>query len=109
MSAKTPGAIQRDGTFLWQMDSPSGAGINLWSGKLSANNGYPQEHVERAAALFVAAPDLLAALKLARDYIESDLLNRQAAYAGYPHKWSTAQEDLSTVDRAIAKAEGSTS
>ena len=64
MSAElTPGPIGRKGLFLWQLDSPSGSGINLWSGQLSANNGYSPRHAEQAARLFVAAPDLAAALR----------------------------------------------
>lgn len=58
--ATTPGPIEREGTFMWQFDSQSGSGLNLWSGKLDANNGYSQEYALRAATLFEAAPDLLA-------------------------------------------------
>lgn len=65
------GPIQRKGTFLWQEDSPSGAGMNLWSGLLQANNGYPEEHALRAAALFEAASDLLEALTHAVEALEA--------------------------------------
>jgi predicted metal-dependent phosphoesterase TrpH len=47
--------------------------------------------------------ELLEALKLARDYIAAELAHRQEAYAGYPHKWSTEQEDLAAVDAVIQK------
>lgn len=57
------GPIQRKGTFLWQLDTPSGSGINLWSGSISPNNGYSREYAEKVAALFEAAPDLLEALR----------------------------------------------
>lgn len=48
--------------------------------------------------------ELLDALKLARDYVNSELLHRMEIYAGYPHKWAVEQEDLRTVDAAIARA-----
>lgn len=61
MTKAKPGPICRDDTYMWQLDEVSG--VNLWSGKLGANNGYPQEHALKAAALFEAAPDLLEALR----------------------------------------------
>jgi hypothetical protein len=81
-------AIGRQGSFLWQMDSPSGAGMNLWSGMLSPNNGYPEEHAIRAATLFEAAPDLLVAC--------------EAALMHIPEEWTAAR----ILRKAIAKATG---
>lgn len=58
-----PGPIQRDGTFLWQLDGHPTAPCNLWSGSISANNGYSREYAEKAATLFSAAEALLKAAK----------------------------------------------
>jgi len=62
--------------------------------------------LDRTAATILAAQSsriarLEEALKLAREYVAAELKQRQDAYAGYPHKWSTEQEDLSTVDAAL--------
>jgi hypothetical protein len=46
--------------------------------------------------------DILEVLQLGRDYIAAELSHRQDAYAGYPHKWSSEQEDLARVDAVIA-------
>lgn len=60
-----PGPIQRAGTFLYQLDRQDETGVNLWSGHISPNNGCRKEHAIKAATLFEAAPDLLAALECA--------------------------------------------
>lgn len=66
-----PGSIGRIGAFLYQLDDgtlENGLRINLWSGHLHPNNCYPPTHAERAAVLFEAAPDLLAALQRVMSY-----------------------------------------
>jgi hypothetical protein len=88
VSTITPGKILRDGTFLWQLDSPSGSGMNLWSGRLEKNNGYPLEHALRAAVLLEAAHDLLEALK------------------GVVRVADRNTDEFAAAHAAIAKAEG---
>ena len=56
------------------------------------------------AHLIAAAPDLLEALRISRDYVAADLEHRKQAFAGYPQKWETEERDLAAIDAAIAKA-----
>lgn len=58
------------------------------------------------AKLIAAAPDLLAALETARDYVAGELEYRKQAMAGYPDKWRTEEQDLAAIDAAISKARG---
>lgn len=58
------------------------------------------------ALLVAAAHDLLEALQIARDYVAADIENRKQAFAGYPQKWTTEEQDLAAIDAAIAKALG---
>lgn len=77
------------------------------SGPIAELPDWIPEHKEEERAnarLIAAAPELLEAIKLARDYVHAELIHRQDAYDGYPHKWSAELEDLAMVDRAIAKA-----
>lgn len=55
-------------------------------------------------SLISAAPDLLAALETARDYVAGELEYRKQAMAGYPDKWRSEEEDLASIDAALAKA-----
>lgn len=51
-------------SFLYQLDAPfNEGGINIWGGNLQANNCYDSTAATKAAKLFVAAEDMLAALK----------------------------------------------
>lgn len=61
-------------------------------------------YIEADANLIAAAPDLLEALETARDYVYSALVDRKAAFAGYPDKWRQEAEDLEAIDAVIAKA-----
>lgn len=61
MEVNQPIGLQ--GLTLYQLSNDTGNGINLWSGRLSANNGYPESYAYRAAQLFEAAPKLLGIAK----------------------------------------------
>ena len=61
------------------------------------------DEAEENAKLCAAAPELLEALQLARDYISGELLDKQVSLAGYPHKWKGEEDDLALIDAAIAK------
>lgn len=65
---------------------------------------YHEPEQQANARLIAAAPDLLAALETARDYVAGELEYRKQAMAGYPDKWRTEEEDLASIDAAIAKA-----
>jgi hypothetical protein len=56
-----PQKIQAVGTFLYKLDDQTKN--NLWSGSIQPNNGHDPIHAQKAAKLFAAAEDLLAALK----------------------------------------------
>ncbi|MBN7822220.1 hypothetical protein [Bowmanella yangjiangensis] len=57
-------------------------------------------------SLIAAAPDLLAALETARDYVAGELEYRKQGLAGYPDKWRTEEQDLAAIDAALSKARG---
>ena len=58
-----PIQLTASGNFLYQLDAPiDEGGKNLWSGQLQQNNRYGPEAALKAAKLFAAAEDLLAAL-----------------------------------------------
>lgn len=42
-------------------------------------------------------------LSTARDYVYSELEERKAAMAGYPHKWQQEEADLAEIDAALDK------
>lgn len=42
-------------------------------------------------------------LSTARDYVYSELEERKAAMAGYPHKWQQEEADLAEIDAALAQ------
>ncbi len=42
----------------------------------------------------------LEALEIGQDFAELELLHRQAAYAGYPHKWADVVEDIAAIKAA---------
>jgi hypothetical protein len=95
----TPSRIYRKGNFLWQEDTPSGSGMNLWSGSLFPNNNYPAEPALRAAILFEAASDLLEVLRELHDRLTlcADLYTAADAYDAFYREM---------VEEAIAKATG---
>lgn len=83
----TPGPMQADGTYLYQLDvTPGNLGGNLWGGAIHAQNCNDAVHVEKAVKLFLAAEDLLAALIAARD------------------AWGDTEFPSNMVNAAIAKA-----
>lgn len=67
-----PGPIQREGTFLYQLNTAPDWTCNLWSGRLDPNNGHDREHASKAAKLFGAAEDLL---KIVERYVACDKQN----------------------------------
>jgi hypothetical protein len=61
----------------------------------------------KATPKALAAPDMLEALKIARDYIYSELQEKKSAYGDrLQHKIKMVQDDLDKVDEAIKKANG---
>lgn len=88
------GPIQAIGTYLYQLNiTPGHQNNNLWAGHLYAQNRHSSVHLEKAVKLFLAAEDMLAALKLARE--EFDNLPRSLGYT-FTH--------LPAIDAAITKA-----
>jgi hypothetical protein len=68
---------------------------------------YETEPLYAAPAALPPAVSLLLrqaaeALELGRDYIAAELAHRQEAYAGYPHKYATEQDDLARIESVAA-------
>lgn len=96
----TPG-IGRVGNCLYEIDATGAR--NLWSGYLHPNNGYGTSHVERALALFAAAPALLEALQGTKTVLEL----AAAGYGGKQHTYLETRmgsfvEVTSALERAVA-------
>lgn len=66
MSKKTPfdpsPILFIGNSFLYQLDGHPTKPSNLWSGSLHPNNSYGPQYRDKAAKLFMAAEDMLAAL-----------------------------------------------
>ena len=67
------------------------------------------KHADRKvfdAHLIAAAPDMLEALQIAREYVVQDIEFRKNAMKGYPLNWEIEESELAIIDAAIAKALG---
>ena len=88
-------------SFVYQLSaSLEEGGVNLWSGNLNPNNGFVDSHAIKAAKLFAAAEDMLAALKMVDTTVEEHLKGyTKEQFTHSMRDWHRA------VKNAIAKAD----